>query len=94
MWLLDRVYKRNWFSKASLKVALQETRQKSAPTSHTAFMWLIENIKGHPVICQSVYQSPPEGQVNVFISSLQGRNGHRVVKSLAPGLGWTEVDQD
>ena len=50
-------------------------------------MWLIENIKGSPVICQSGPQSPPEGQVNVFISGLQGRNGHRVVKSLALGLG-------
>lgn len=92
MWLLDRAYKRNWFSKASLKVALQATRQKSTPTSHAAFMWLIENIKGSPVICQSGPQSPPEGQVNVFISGLQGRNGHRVVKRLAPGLGWTEVE--
>lgn len=77
MWLLDRVYKRNWFSKALLKVALQETRQKSALTRNTAFMWLIENIKGSPVICQSVPQSPPEGQVNVFIPGLQGRNSQQ-----------------
>lgn len=90
MWLLDRAYKRNWFSKASLKVALQATRQKSTPTSLAAFMWLMENIKGSPVICQSGPQSPPEGQVNVFISGLPRRN--RVVKRLAPGLGWREVE--
>lgn len=39
VWLLDRVYKRNWFSRASLKVALWGTRQQSAPTSKAAFVW-------------------------------------------------------
>lgn len=46
----------------------------------------VESIKGSPVICQSVPQSPPKGQVNVFILGLQGRNSHREVERLAPGL--------
>lgn len=49
-------------------------------------MWHIEKVKGSPVICQSVPQSRPEGQVNVFIPGLQGRNSHREVKRPAPGL--------
>lgn len=92
VWLLDRVYKWNWFSRASLKVALWETRQKSAPTSKTAFMWHVENKKGSPVTCQSVPQSPPEGQVNGFFPGLQGRNRQREVKRLTPGLAELMVE--
>lgn len=73
VWLLDRVYKRNWFSKASLKVALWEPRQKSVPTSKTAFVWHIENTKGNPVICQSIPQSPPWGAGECFYSWFTGK---------------------
>lgn len=56
------------------------------PTSKTAFMWHIENVKGSAVICQSVLQSRPEGQVDVFIPGLQGGNSHREVMGPASGL--------
>lgn len=49
-------------------------------------MWHIENVKGSAVICQSVLQSRPEGQVDVFIPGLQGGNSHREVMGPAAGL--------
>lgn len=78
------------FLKHHERLLCEKPDKRLPPTSKTAFMWHIEKVKGSPVICQSVPQSRPEGQVNVFIPGLQGRNSHREVKRPAPGLPeWT-----
>lgn len=82
---LDRVYKRDWFSKEPLKVAYWGTEQR-VPNKHNSFYAAYWKHKGQP--CHLPVRSPesPQGQVDVFIPGLQGRSNLRNRKETRPDL--------
>lgn len=69
---------------------LRRDGTKSAPTSRTAFMQHIENIKGSPVLCQSGPQSALRGRW-MFLFLVYRKGAAAGTLGTHPGVGRAEA---
>lgn len=91
MWLLDRAYV-NGIDFLKQQGCSASNQTKEYPNQPCSFYVAHGKHSGSPVICQSGPQSPPWGAGECFYFCSSRRNRYRVVKHLAPGSHWTEVE--